>query len=280
MESLKNFGEELKKQREKVGITISDIYERTRIDKKYLEEMEKGNFGIMPDVYMRAFIRKYADAVDLNPNETIQKYEAACSGKPINEVETTKEDEQLTENNNEKEKVYGEQNSGYEETIHKKTSPTIIIGVVLLFILFGVGYFLFGGADSEQIIVEKKVEDILKEQNKNNNERFEIAQKQNTENTSVTAKDSLSLKINAMDTSWFRIIVDKTKSDEFILNPNHTKTINAKNQIKLLVGNSGGIEFVLNGKKLEFTGTKGEIKNIVVNAKGIKYLPVKKKTAK
>ena len=47
MSALEKFAEGLKSKREALGISLNDIYEITRIDKNYLEEMEKGNFEII-----------------------------------------------------------------------------------------------------------------------------------------------------------------------------------------------------------------------------------------
>ena len=78
--------------------------------------------------------------------------------------------------------------------------------------------------------------------------------------------------MNATDTIWFRIIIDNDKNNEYILNPNRSKTFVAGSNINLLLGNAGAIELILNGKNLNFTGKKGEIRNISINSKGFQYV--------
>lgn len=273
MTILVKFAEELKKKRELLGITINDIYEKTRIDKKYIEEMEKGNFGIMPDVYMRAFIRKYADAIDCNVDETLRKYEAACKGKNYDEIEIF-EDEKTSQDKIEisnQESSSNEENSKQNEPSVSKYNPLIIIGFVVSLIIIGIFYFAFIKPSNDEIIVEQKVEDILKQRSlEKDTSRFDVISEPDSQQVVVNG-DSLSLRINALDTVWFRTQVDKTKKDEFILKPKKSKTLTAKSQIDILIGNAGGIEFILNGKKLEFDGKKGEIRNIIVDAKGLHY---------
>ncbi len=286
MSALEKFAEELKEQRESLEISVSELYEITRIDKNYLVEMEKGNFEIMPDVYMRAFIRKYADAVELDANETIKKYEAAQNGKTVSkEVETYAEDEP------EAEITLIDDEPKLKETVISETNynPYIIIIFIIAVALIGYFYYAFIYSANNKIIVEQRVENIISGRNsKANTSRFELkrnnsnveANNDSKSNSGLTKTDSLTLKINALDTVWFRTQIDKAKTDEFILNPNRSKVLNAKSQIDILVGNTGGIEFVLNGKKLKFDGKKGEIRKIIINSDGIHYSNVNVSTKK
>jgi cytoskeletal protein RodZ len=285
MITLDKFAEELREKREALGISINDIYEITRIDKNYLEAMEKGNFEVMPDVYMRAFIRKFAEAVELNPDEVIKKYEAAKSGKGFNEtviIEKEEGSEIIDEQESGKKSM---DNDVYESKISEKiNNPFLILGSIGAIIIIAIVYFTFISSDSDEIIREQKVEDILTERkNEVETPRFEIKknepvveknQKPEVE-TIITTSDSLSLKINSLDTVWFRTKIDNAESDEFILNPNRSKTLSAKSKINMLVGNAGGLELILNGKKLNFIGKKGEIKNISIDSDGIHYLKMR-----
>ena len=80
-EHLNNLANELRTAREKSKITIDQIFIKTRIDRKYLNAIESGNFSIMPEVYIRAFVREYAKSVGLDPEEIIKKFDAAKFGK-------------------------------------------------------------------------------------------------------------------------------------------------------------------------------------------------------
>ncbi len=286
MSALEKFAEELKEQRESLEISVSELYEITRIDKNYLVEMEKGNFEIMPDVYMRAFIRKYADAVELDASEIIKKYEAAQNGKTVSkEVETN------TEDKSDAEITLIDDEPKLKETAISETnySPYIIIIFIIAVVLIGYFYYAFIYSANNKIIVEQRVENIISERNsKANSSRFELKRNNSNvevnndskSNSGLVKTDSLTLKINALDTVWFRTQIDKAKTDEFILNPNRSKILNAKSQIDILIGNTGGIEFVLNGKKLKFDGKKGEIRKVIINSDGIHYSNVNVSTKK
>lgn len=84
---LDRFAEQLKKARLKKGLSLQQIAAKTRIDIKFLEAIDNGNFGFLPDLYVKAFIKQFAKSVDLDENETIKKYEDALAGKIIDDDE-------------------------------------------------------------------------------------------------------------------------------------------------------------------------------------------------
>lgn len=68
-------GELLRKTREEKGFSLNDIQEATKIQRRYLEAIEKGNLDALPgQFYARAFIRRYAEILGLNPEELLNQY--------------------------------------------------------------------------------------------------------------------------------------------------------------------------------------------------------------
>lgn len=79
-------GRRLKEAREAKGMSLSDVQETTKIQKRYLEGIEEGAYDIMPGkFYVRAFIKQYAEAVGLNAEELFEEFK--------DEVPSSKEDE-------------------------------------------------------------------------------------------------------------------------------------------------------------------------------------------
>lgn len=69
-------GSLLKKTREKKGLSIEDIQEKTKIRKKYIEAIEENKFDILPGtVYLKVFVKGYAREVGLNYQELLSNYE-------------------------------------------------------------------------------------------------------------------------------------------------------------------------------------------------------------
>jgi len=84
---LDRFAEQLRKARLKKGVSLQQMAARTRIDFKFLEAIDNGNFSFLPELYVKAFIKQYAKSVDLDEQETIKKFEAARAGKVIDDDE-------------------------------------------------------------------------------------------------------------------------------------------------------------------------------------------------
>ncbi|MBF0540358.1 MAG: helix-turn-helix domain-containing protein [Nitrospirae bacterium] len=75
-------GEYLKSHREKLNLTINDIASVTKVSPKYLLAIEQENFKSLPgELFVRSFIKEYAKAVSLSPEEALRLYEETV--KPI-----------------------------------------------------------------------------------------------------------------------------------------------------------------------------------------------------
>ncbi len=72
---MREFASELRVQRETSGMSLEELFERTRINPDYLRAIETGNFDVLPDIYVRLFLKKYAQEVGLDVEETLDKYD-------------------------------------------------------------------------------------------------------------------------------------------------------------------------------------------------------------
>ncbi|TYC47346.1 helix-turn-helix domain-containing protein [Leuconostoc litchii] len=65
-------GEQLKSARLEKKLSLDDIQGITKIQRRYLAAIEENNLSVLPgDFYVRAFIRQYALAVGLHPDELL-----------------------------------------------------------------------------------------------------------------------------------------------------------------------------------------------------------------
>ncbi|MDE3001214.1 MAG: DUF4115 domain-containing protein [Gemmatimonadota bacterium] len=74
---MREFASELRAQRESSGMSLEELFERTRINPEYLRAIESGNYDVLPEIYVRLFIKKYAQEVGLDVEETLAGYERA-----------------------------------------------------------------------------------------------------------------------------------------------------------------------------------------------------------
>ncbi len=71
-------GEFLRRERELRYISLDDVAERTKISRRYLEAIEEGQYDRLPgEIFVRGFIRSYAQSVGLDPEDTLLRYNQA-----------------------------------------------------------------------------------------------------------------------------------------------------------------------------------------------------------
>ena len=268
-EELKQFSNELKKAREEADISLQQISSKTRIDLKFLQAIEEGNFEILPEVYIRAFVKEYAVLVNLDGQETLKKYELAKKGK-LKEKEKTTFNDKNEEESPEKPENY---NFGAEELKRKnendagkaKNKNVLFTGAAIAaVVLLALVYFFFIQDSSPEIIRETPFNEVLEDKN----DRFEVQQETPLTETAAVG-DSLSLRLFATDTCWVSVVKDGVNEQEFMLYPNLSKTISALNSFDLILGNGNAIELFLNGNKLEFNANIGRRTDLRVNRDGI-----------
>ena len=84
---LTELGARLKEARLAKGYSLEDLQEITKIQKRYLIGIEEGNYSIMPgSFYVRAFIKQYAEAVGLDPEELLDQFKKDVPGTQNEEV--------------------------------------------------------------------------------------------------------------------------------------------------------------------------------------------------
>lgn len=281
---LDKFAEELREQREKSGITIQQIAAKTRIDKKFLEAIDQGNFSFLPELYVKAFIKEYAKVIGLDEEETIKKFLIAREGKDYNEVlEQEKLEKEKLKEIKKQETIQPKQTvkpspvkSYYDDSLNKKEQSDsdgdktkllyAAIAVSAIFIVVLLYIFVFNKTD-EIIVEETPIEEIVSD----NSQRFE---EETTNDLAVpVSTDSLVLEIFSSETTWVNIFPDNTQPVEFILYPNSTKKLSAQNSIAATIGNSGGVVLKLNNNPIEFSGRSKSIRHFRIDKSGkLEYL--------
>ncbi|MFB3056027.1 MAG: helix-turn-helix domain-containing protein [Ignavibacteriaceae bacterium] len=284
---LKKFTEELKLQREKAGITLQNVAAKTRIDIKFLEALEEGNFNFLPDIYVKAFIKQYAKVVELDEEETIQKYILAKEGKEEAFENVTRENTGEIKNGTDEQKIKSDIDSNKRAKIFtddsaskksneedkKKQKQLIIggsvIGVVLFLLLV---FFLFINGSDDIIVEEKPYEEVLQE---TPNRYIEEESNQTTEEITTVTIEELTLTItnvDSTDSSWVLVIVDDKSTEDFLLPPKISKTIKANNDFKFTLGNSGVVKLILNGEVVDFDGSPGAVRYFKLDINGLERI--------
>ena len=278
---LTKFADELRNARLKKGISLEQMAAKTRIDLKFLEAIDNGNFGFLPELYVKAFIKQYAKVVDLDEQETVNRYEDAKAGKLIDEDES----KSLLEKKIEIEKPVTETkaeepvktfNDADAKKMTEKPQDTkkilrlfaYALGIAVIVVVILISLF---NKSSEIVVEEKPFEKVLEE----TKDRYAVQEDSDEPTTSRVNPDSLILQIanvDSVDSAWVMIIYDDKRKEDFLLYPKRTKTVTTFDNFKFTLGNSGVISLMLNNKKLRFDGLRRSVRHFMVSRDSIERL--------
>ena len=144
MTSTEAFFDALKSHRESQNIEISEICDFTKINQKYIQAIESGDFTVLPTVYMRLFLRAYAEFIGADSAKALEDYELLTTGTIQKKTDIDLKSDDVTEQS--------QPNIGFEnETPPQVTPQKIATGAAVIIGLFLVLYWA-GQITSEQNI--------------------------------------------------------------------------------------------------------------------------------
>ncbi len=213
---IKQIVKKLKYAREQKGYTLEDVYKATKISIMNLEAIENGKFDLLPHpVYTRAFIKAYAQFVEIDPTDILKAYD-----------EYLKESKKQTPPKVKKKQV------------DQKNKITIFsVSIVVLIILFATIIYFF---------TQKKQNEIQKIQNKNET-RVEV-----TKNNTMISEGHVSKNKNNTDASMAKNATNNNDMEKLELKPENNSTehnntnksmgneISNKSNENNTINNSGG----------------------------------------
>ncbi|PEQ63193.1 helix-turn-helix domain-containing protein [Bacillus cereus] len=275
-------GQKLKETREAKGLSIDQLHEITKIQKRHLVAIEEGNYDVLPGAfYARAFIKQYADAVGLNGEELLVEHQSTIPQSEKREVPQVSTGQKT------------------QETMQKSSSwpiadhmPKILVallviavGVVIWFVfqaLTGKDDEKVPSAQSEKIEVQKakdspldtkkdevkaeepKKEETKKEEPKKEEQPAQPTGQQEVKVVGTTGKVStleihnnktLELEISAKGTSYVDV---KDDAGNEILNTTvqsgqtEKRDVSTLKEVRLNIGSAPNVEIKLNGQVLAF----------------------------
>lgn len=235
--------DELRNKRIELGKTLEEISEETKIKKCCLRAIEEGNFDELPaEVYARAYIKTYAQYLNIDPSAILKEYDAfkERGKKSSQKVEIV----QINEKSKKSENLY------IKHLPRWSTTALIIISVLIIVIFL--------------IKIEKKDEIIPPPPLPNQKETIVENTKNEEKIASVEQKEEIlseqnTLKIEATDKVWMRITIDDKEKREFLLNPGQTLELKADKSFRLHIGNAGGVRIVFNNKEYDKLGEIGQV---------------------
>ncbi|MDA1582286.1 DUF4115 domain-containing protein [Bacillus cereus group sp. TH230-1LC] len=265
-------GQKLKEARGTKGLSIDQLHEITKIQKRHLVAIEEGNYDVLPGAfYARAFIKQYADAVGLNGEELLVEYQSTIPQSEKRDVPQVSTGQKT------------------QETMQKSSSwpiadhmPKILvallviaIGVVIWFVfqaLTGKDDEKVPNAQSEKIEVKKaenspldtKKDEVKAEEPKKEEQPAQPTGQQEIKVVGTTGKEStleihnnktLELEITTKGASYVGI-KNEAGNDIFSGTIEEGQTqkydLSTAKVVNLNIGSAPNVEFKLNGQVVTF----------------------------
>lgn len=280
----------LKKARMEKKISLDDLQETTKIRKRYLEAIEEGNYKVLPgNFYVRAFIKSYAEAVGLDPNEVLQLYQNVIPATEPETIEPIRTTRTSTTRNTER--------------LGKWASNIMVISFVIL-ILGIIYYFMninYKGTNDASNQLPKQITDKIEPaapktdtgappstgtnggqlaqsapqpipsppvETAPKNEVKLVKSERGTDYYAVSGTDKLKIEVKVVgDECWMKIDelgASRQQLHEGILKNGEVKSWELANPAYLRFGKASAMEIVINGQSYP-VGNQANVKNVQVD---------------
>ncbi len=286
MNILNELGTRLKEARIAKKISLEDLQDITKIQKRYLAGIEEGDYSMMPGAfYVRAFIKQYAATVDLDGEELLQQYPVEM---PVKEplVHTRTPD------------TYTSRSRSITRTApsdaYGKVIPKVLVALFIVLILAVTWYFYdasTNGASPNDSIEkglgvpyeepasskQKKPEEPVKEETPKETEEKSpdpILTMEETQGETTTYSfegANPELEIAANGASWIAATDENQQellSKARVLQAGETETIDLSDVefVRVRIGDYSNINLSLNGETIEYA-QQIKPQNIVIQFK-------------
>ncbi len=254
----------LKQAREAKNLSLTDISDTTFISIRFLEAIEAGRTDILPQAYVRAFIREYASVVGLDVAEVMRRYDnpgAEKSNAPAASAPDDARQQQTAEPA--PPAVLPEQPepaSTEAATPPPRRDLTDVIqkaAVVMGVLVIAIVLWNVMGIEKPKT-QEIPFQNVIKE----NEQHAAGPAKPDTARVAAiqgARADSLTLQAQTTDSVWVQVVIDGGPPREYLFRPNTRAAWKAADRFVLTVGNAGAVHLTLNKKELGPLGKKGTV---------------------
>jgi len=276
MDSKKAIGGRLREARDRLGISLQDIASSTRINAKFLATIEEGGTPDVPLIYLRAFIKAFAEHVELNSQEILKEYFAVEPAPPP--VEQNPERPRVHVSEPEPPKP---QQKTAQSSAQRQVKVLFVISIAMITMLLLLIFFL-RDTRTDRATQETPFSEIVKE--KEPSPVQEILPADSAAAKKVQPKpvltDSLRLEAVASESVWVHIVIDNAITREYVLTPRRRLQWKGKTSFLISVGNASALSLILNGVKLAPIGAASRpATNVLLNRESLKQVakdPAKK----
>ena len=246
------FYEELKSLREKQGIDLEEIHNRTKINLESLKAIESGQFDILPTPYVRLFIKAYAIEIGGDTNETLNQLEHHLNlmGRESSLESKRKRTRRSSGPSPESDQKHLPPKPSHSlRSTLTKILPIVIIWFFAL-IIFHKIYQVPENTDfSEQSIVNGT--NYISEEKLLSDYKLEKSDEKAISSISTEITSPFSLKIIPSQSVECLVKEDTLPSQKFVKKSGEVSTFLIERRLDILLNHTLGIKVTLNGEPLD-----------------------------
>lgn len=269
-----SFGERLKKEREKRGMTLEEVSAATKIGVRSLKALEQEKFDLLPGgIFNKGFVRAYAKHLGLDDEVVVADYlEAAGESSPTptiadpTEAQTAQELRDL---------------SSSQPLPWGSMAVIVVIGTLL----FAAWHYYTHRKPSQNLsVAESAVTSPTAPTSSSpgsaSSETTPTGAQSSTTagptsassapaNSTASTSGSFELSLRAVDEVWLSTTVDAQPPSEAILSPGQSKTLKASNKVVMRIGNPVALQVSMNGRRIPIRGVDGQPETLTFTAAGL-----------
>ena len=240
-----SFGQYLQAIRTGKRISLETVSEETRIRLETLQQIEEEDHENLPDeVFVKGFLRAYANAIGADAEEVVRRYHR-----------------RLTVHR----KIFQSEAALLRSA--KRFWARLALSLGTLALLIGISILaisLVGEKPPPPPTPAAESRQIADEAPKVEAEPVETSQPETSVDKASPkqAPGKLLLRVNTIEETWLKIIIDDMVPMEYSLYPGDRVELEAESGYNLLIGNAGGVEITLNDKPVAVPGKSGEVVNL------------------
>lgn len=235
----KILGDLLKNTREEKGLTLDDLAQETKIQKRYLIDLEEEDFDDLPGkVYARGFLKTYANALGLDEKLILHMHEELTGEKKL--------DNDIAEHHH------------THDEKHKKGKLKIFMWVlIIVFVAFGVVKMLElidkkSPVTQHVAVEEDKTGDIAEPKQEtavSDIPQSEIEEVVATTESAIAPKIAKKVEIKLTGKVWLQVFINGQKVKEGQFNANEPLLFEGaeNDQIFVKIGNIKSADVFYNG---------------------------------
>ncbi len=267
-------GEVLRRERLRRNLTLEQISRQTKISVKLLEAIEAEDFDKLPGgVFTRSFVRQYAHVLGVDEAELVGELEHTLHTQdPLPSFRETTHDSVI--------RIAAA--SQWERTSagSNSTLPSLAL-VVAVMLLCSAIYAWWQRSHHVVEPLSQSTSRPVEVQPASNALPGDSTSPRDTPAASAQASPvaqsvsdtrpaaAIQLYMTADEPVWIGAWADGKRVFYDTLQPNQSKSLDALERIRLLVGNAGALSITLNGKSIAPIGQKGQVRTVEFSPAGV-----------